>query len=186
MSASTVTGLNSYQMDVRGTYCSCTNQDWQTRQRPSTPSADQQSTQTPVRRELTDGRRGGRCLQSHPVFTGGWWSPLREASRFSLLVPSHLTTCHWPLHAPPHFLCLSGMHRLNPFYPEAPLGITCSLRNWNKLKSEGGSTFCASEPQILYLETFFFWVFRLFSDCCPRPTSHSLFWFVYLFFCGVS
>ena len=46
-----VTNLNSFQMDVTRISCSCIYQDW------PTPSADQQSIETLMRRELTgDGR----------------------------------------------------------------------------------------------------------------------------------
>lgn len=141
--------FNSSLADICGTYCSSTNQDWQTQQRPyctfSGPAVNIDSSEEGADRPED---------VVYKLFTGGVMvSSLREASWFSLPVPSHLTTFHWPLQLSPKYLWLTSMHRLNPFYPAAPLGITCSLRKWEELEAEGGSTLCVSKPLILYPET---------------------------------
>lgn len=89
---------------------------------PTVPPADQQNN--------TDSSEESWCVHVslqqagvHPVFTGRKMvSPQREASRFSL--PGSIPSYHLPLTPPcppPQYLWLSSMHRLNPFYPAAPL-----------------------------------------------------------------
>lgn len=96
-------------------------------------------------------------------------SAQRAAVWVSLLLSSHLTTCHWPLHAmPPQYLWLSSMHRLNPLTQEL---LLASRVLWENEKYSN---------HILYVQT---------TDSVPRNLqiwvlSGFLFFFYLGFFLG--
>lgn len=132
---------------------------------PIAPSADQQNN---IRLQHggswfvwhTELQQIGRSLQTQLIqYSPEGWSH-SERSKFIVPPgPSHLTTCHWPPYPPWSRTPLQTplviqYAQTEPFDPAAPLGITRSLWKWKGLQSKGLCTFCASKPQIMYLETF--------------------------------
>lgn len=164
-SASPVTRFNSYLMDVRGTVCTCTNQNWQMQRRPYCTFSG------PASRTISDSSTEGadvydiqNCTRPDAVYQPSPSSIHRRdglTQRSKFIVPpgpSHLTTRHWPSPPDPEPPLQTPLviqyAQTEPFDPAAPLGITRSLWKWKGLQSKGLCTFCASKPQILYLETF--------------------------------
>lgn len=191
MSAPSSTDLSSYPMDVHRTYCNCTNQDWQTLQHPH---SNPKKTGSPHRL-----KRGGNWQAKDVIYKCTQYSQgvmvyaQRSAGWFSLLLPSHITTCHWPLHAmPPQYLWLSSMHRLNPLTQELLLA-SCVL--WENEKYSNHILYVQttdSVPRNLQIWVLsgvlllLFGFFRLYSDWSPTPHFLHYGVLVFFFFCGVS
>lgn len=106
----------------------------------------------------------GGSSEAPQVFTGK--CPLRERQSISLPAPP-----------PPPFgypVCTDW----TLFTPKLLFGVICSL---NELKSEGGGTFPASKPQILYLEPKVWVLFFLyFSFRIVGPSTQLSFSFFFL------
>lgn len=107
------------QLDVTlTTYCSCTNQDRQTQLRPDCTS----STPTVNVNSCKEGANRLKDIVYKLTQYSRWDDGVHPERGGIFDLPSHY------LPPTPKSLWLSSMHRLNPFYPAAPLGITCSLR----------------------------------------------------------
>lgn len=158
-----------------------TKQDWQTQRLrfPTVPTVDQRD-ERPLRREAVDfcgtlcWLTGGLYLQRRLIqYVQGRWCPPRRdkqgdfpswfhPSRYQALTPQCLLL---PLNAFAYPVCRD----LNPFYLIVPRGTVCSWQKWRGLRSDVGSTICATQTTDSVPRKLFF----SFS-CCSR-----IFWLLF-------
>lgn len=152
-SACPVTNWNSNHIHICWIYLSYTKRDWRSQHFHTCPFSRPAVNSSSSKTEADGPSLSSAYLPSIQEDDG-----LHSEGNLLIFPPGPITISlfasdtplqNHPPYSPTQYLWLFSMHRLNPFDPAVPLGITYSLREWRELKAKGGSTFCASKPQTL-------------------------------------